>query len=293
MLNLLKLKRRGSVVGTSGDQPSEQQQHQAYNVFHNVLPVTLLTLSLIMATAFVKPSVATGAGGSPNSDNSSKGTAALEALNTIVQQHDGNLQQLDLNNRQLAEAIIQRLMVDNLTNNVQAGPLVAATADLESDESALAEAGNYGQPETTNEQQEGENSNYYSGPTGPEAIKLRKLLSLLSSYESGGNGLESRLFNPNQYPSLPNDEMATMKRATAMKINNYLHPQQHNHQAQASRGYSRNNFEFGLGKRPDSMALRFGDGGSVQPVGQFGKRPSGHRYDFGLGKRVANVSAKR
>jgi len=225
--------------------------------------------------------------------------AALEAeLNSIVRQHDS------LDNKQLAEAIISRLMVDNLTgstlfntNNDLDGEIVGIdTSEVDSNE--LLGDSSISQHPTELERQ----TNALAGLTGPEATRLKKLLSLLQNYEASlvREGSDEQVYSP--FPALPSSQAATMKRA-AIKMGNYLHQQQQQQQQQQHHhnGYATNLFDFGLGKRPDSGVsggiLRFGDsslglngGGQVQPASQFGKRPSAHRYDFGLGKRVASVS---
>lgn len=254
-------------------------------LFKTASPTTFLASALTLSL-LVGPLIATSASSSPTSrqiDNSKPAesaagkagpVAALEAdLNSIVQQHD-NGQADGANSRQLAEAIIQRLMID----------------DVDSGEGFSSNTNNSPAEQLQHQQDnEGEYAVTYAGPSGPEVMKLKKLLSLLQSYENsyGSPGLSSRMYVTSQYPSMPSDDMATMKRAAAIKMNNYLQNQQ-----QSGRNYARNNYDFGLGKRPDSLALRFGDAGvaSGQPVSQFGKRPSAHRYDFGLGKRIASVS---
>lgn len=204
----------------------------------------------------------------------------LEAeLNSIIQKHDA----LEDNNKQLAEAIISRLMVNNLNNNE-----IPITSAGSSDESTLTSAPYLTEPngdESAYEDTSG--SELMSGPTGAEALRMKKLLSLLRNYENvmaAGSGLNGgQAFAA--FPELPSGQAATMKRA-AMKMGSYLQHQQQR---------ARQSYDFGLGKRPDSgnNVLRYGDSlvaGGVQPVSQFGKRPSAHRFDFGLGKRVASVS---
>lgn len=221
--------------------------------------------------------------------------AALEAeLDSILQQHDTP----DANSKLLSEAIISRLMLGNLSepsllslaDSDGAGPIGAAPMVAASSE--LADS-------IENADEPSEPQQYYSGP---EAMRLKKLLSFLHNAEmsqalaqmgAGGALNDGQVFS--QYPVLPASQAATIKRASA-KMSNYLRQQQQQRQLS---GYGRNTFDFGLGKRPDSSVssniLRFGDssigsGSHVQAVsGQLGKRPA-HRYDFGLGKRVASVS---
>lgn len=103
-----------------------------------------------------------------------------------------------------------------------------------------------------------------------DSMRLKKLLRLLQSYEENAQPAYA-----SQYPALPFGQASAMKRAVLMQPR------------------FRNNYDFGLGKRPDaglSKIARFGD--QVATVSQFGKRPGAHRYDFGLGKRVASVSSQ-
>lgn len=218
--------------------------------------------------------------------------AAITAeLNNIVQQHGA----FEDNNKEMAQYIISRLMYDNLTGS---GALpateadAAAAAQLEPD-SLLGESKSAAleTPEPVGEELQEEQA-YYSGPTGLEALRLKKLISLLRNYEAMASG--NNVFSP--FPALPSSQAATMKRATTR----LLQQQQSQQRPYGPIGYTRNSFDFGLGKRPDNSGsagiLRFGDslgasaGGSMQPVSNFGKRPSAHRYDFGLGKRLASVS---
>lgn len=218
--------------------------------------------------------------------------AALEAeLNNIVQQHET----LEDSDKQLAEAIISRLMLDNLTgsytlagngdNQIETGEVLASeprSAQLELTEQILSGG------------QDQEQSDSYFGPSSSEAIRLRKLISLLRNYEASSPS-QLGAFSP--FPMLPSSQVATMKRATSRILQ-----QQSQQRPYSQTGYARNTFDFGMGKRPDSSGsssiLRFGDsagsgaGGSMQPVSQFGKRPSAHRFDFGLGKRLASVSVQ-
>lgn len=224
---------------------------------------------------------------------------ALEAeLNTIVRQHDIS-QGL---NSKLAAAIISRLMMDNLTgSNLTPAPIgedfESDLGSLEQQEALQAALQGVESAELAPEQQQAAN-----GPNGYESLKLKKLLSLLQNYELGDTGMAY-----GQYPLLPSSQAATMKRATNKLAFMQQRPVGGSHMSNA---YGRNSFDFGLGKRVpgDSSSLvgsssgnilRFGEssiglsgGANVQPVvGQFGKRPSAHRYDFGLGKRVASVSS--
>lgn len=244
-------------------------------------------------------------------DQQEAAKAALEAeLNSIVQQHDAGA--LDGNPKLLSEAIISRLMLDNLTSSTpQINELIGqgsdgAGLDINPPSAPTNEAPSSAIGESyTDQQQQQLLSSVY---TAPERWRLKKLLSMLRNYDmissadATGATNTNQMFN--QYPVLPASQAATMKRA-AMRMSNLLRQQQQ--QQRLTNGYGRNNFDFGLGKRPDSMAganniLRLGDSslgadGHVQAVGsmggQFGKRPSAHRFDFGLGKRVASVSIIR
>lgn len=234
----------------------------------------LLALSLFVG-ASEHISAATVAPASSAEVPASNRAAALEAeLNSLLQQHDTQ------DGKLLSEAIISRLMLGNLSDS---GDLLggggAETADLGDDPSVIEEQ---------NEEQQ-------ASLPGPDVVRLRKLMSYLHNYEmsqaaSGLNG--GQVFS--QYPVLPASQASTIKRAS-VKMGNYLKQQAGGRQA----AYGRNNFDFGLGKRPDSSVssnvLRFGDsliGANGHVVsGSLGKRPSAHRFDFGLGKRVASVSS--
>lgn len=244
-------------------------------------------------------------------DQQDAARAALEAeLNSIVQQHDAGT--LDGNPKLLSEAIISRLMLDNLTSSApQLNELIGQGSDVAGLEiSSATIGGGGGEPATSGdtdaEQQQQMQSSLAGGVyTTPERWRLKKLLSMLRNYDmlssdsTGNSANNNQMFH--QYPVLPASQAATMKRA-AMRMSNLIRQQQQ--QQRLLNGYNRNNFDFGLGKRPDSTSgtnsiLRFGDSslgadGHVQAVngmvGQFGKRPSAHRFDFGLGKRVASVS---
>lgn len=231
---------------------------------------------------------------------------ALEAdLSSILQQNEGGG-----NDKLLAEAIINRWMVDNLTGpgllngNNNANEQQLDGADLMSIGDAQPGAGELvlsefaGQESAANPDQQQTDGQAY--PNGLEVMRLRRLLSMLQNYENTlTSGSAGQNFAP--FPLLPNSQVATMKRA-AMRMGAYLQPRN----SQAA-GYGRDSFGFGLGKRGPgrqvglipaaSSILRFGDslstgGGGMQPVGSLGKRPSAHRFDFGLGKRVASVSVK-
>jgi hypothetical protein len=208
--------------------------------------------------------------------------AALEAeLNSILQQQE--LGQEGANSKLLSEAIISRLMLGNLTDigGPQEEGIGGDSILLETPEMAASD---------------GENPIL----NGLDAQRLRRVLTFLQNYELAQSGGGGQTFN--QFPVLPASQAATIKRAS-VKMNNFLRQQaqtQHGGQRQLN-GYSRlNTFDFGLGKRPDSSVagnvLRLGDsalaGGHMTAVSSagLGKRPSGHRYDFGLGKRVASVS---
>lgn len=223
-----------------------------------------------------------------SNDNQQRAALAAE-LNNIVQQHG----LLEDNNKEMAQYIISRLMYDNLTG---VGTLPSADADaaqLEVDN--LLSEPRSGALELADQDADSpdaqEDLPFYSGPTGVEALKLKKLINMLRTYEAMASA--SNAYSP--FPALPSSQTATMKRATTRLLQ-----QQIQQRPYASNGYTRNSFDFGLGKRPDGSVgasiLRFGDSlgsgaaGSMQPVSQFGKRPSAHRYDFGLGKRLASVS---
>lgn len=231
-------------------------------------------------------------------------SALEDELNSIVKQHDEA--SLEANNRQLAETIISRLMLDNLTgsnvlnnnNNDNNNNVLSEEADsIDQQTDQLIDQQNVGElmsDSYSNNNNNNNNDQPILAPNAYEAMKLKKLLSMIQQFYENPNN--NGKFS-GQLPLLPNGQMATMKRATA-RIGNYLHNQQ-----RQTNGYPRNNFDFGLGKRPDGNVLRFGDSltmsggtngagsGIIHPVtSQFGKRPSSHRYDFGLGKRVASVS---
>lgn len=272
--------------------------------------LSLLVSSLALCLAFNGANAIDQ--GSNNLRNYHQGThdeqlRALEAdLSSILQQNEalpgGG------NDKLLAEAIINRWMVDNLTgpgllngnNNANEQPLDGVdlmnigdaqpgAGELVLNDFASAESG------LNSDQQQADGQAY---PNGLEVMRLRKLLSMLQNYENSlTSGSTGQNFAP--FPLLPNSQVATMKRA-AMRMGAYLQPRN----SQAA-GYGRDSFGFGLGKRGPgrqvglipaaSSILRLGDslgsgGGGMQPVGSLGKRPSAHRFDFGLGKRVASVS---
>lgn len=275
----------------------------------------LLTLVLLLATLDLRiAEAASTASIGPTSTTTTSdqrgAKAALEAeLNSLLQQHDGP----DANSKLLSEAIISRWMLGNLSDSMasaNSNELLGASADLDGSpqlQSSVAEmfglqpmaaatpvdGGQTSAELDQSSMSSGEESeNHELELSGPEAMRLRKMLSYLHNYElaQAAGGLNNgQAFN--QYPVLPASQAATIKRAS-IKMGNYLRQQQHG-QARQMNGYGRNTFDFGLGKRPDSSAgsvLRFGDSAGVPVSGQFGKRPSAHRYDFGLGKRVASVS---
>lgn len=193
--------------------------------------------------------------------------AALEAeLNAIIRQHGGNKQLL-------SEAIISRLMLDNLTGaDLEAA--AAASSSPASDELTLVEA-----PDGTHLMGDELADSVALEPpvmglASNEALRVRQLIGSQPNYRSYGLGAANFL----AYPQIPGGQAASMKRT----VNNILQ--------------SRNPYDFGLGKRlSDSSGLhRFGDaaisGDSMgRHAGQFGKRPRPN-YDFGLGKRVNGVS---
>lgn len=221
--------------------------------------------------------------------SSSPSRQALEAeLDSLLQQHvDADGAPQEASSQLLSEAIISRLMLGNLS---EPGALVAGERPLASASEALAqqERDELVQGQTGGGDPEQEAQVLMAG--APDAARLRNLMGYLHSYEMAG-GL-------NQYPILPENQASTIKRASARMGNLIKQQQMGGGRGQAS--YARNNFDFGLGKRPDSSVsrnlLRFGDSspvgsGSQLVSGALGKRPSSHRFDFGLGKRVANVSS--
>ena len=204
----------------------------------------------------------------------------LEAL--LRQQQQQNEPQ-DTNSKLLSEAIISRLMLGNLSDST--GPR-GETNNAPDPMAGLGEQ-DVSQPPSSdlsdsNSATGDVNLNQLMAPG--DSASVMKLLSYLRN--------NNQVFD--QFPVLPLSPAATAKRAS-QKVGNYLRQQQHPQQRQLN-GYGRSTFDFGLGKRPDASVagniLRLGDsGGHMQPVsGQFGKRPSAHRYDFGLGKRVVSVS---
>lgn len=249
--------------------------------------VLLVSAGLLLAGGGNIPLQALATDGSNNAANQGQALAAdnkaaLEAeLNAILQQQEPST---DTNSKLLSEAIISRLMLGNLTD---IGTMVQ-------------EDGGANEPSSFDGSSVGETGPAADG-NGPDAMRLRRIINYLQNYElaNAGQGAVQAL---SQFPVLPVNQAATIKRAS-MKMSNYLRQQaqqQHGGQRQVS-GY-RNNYDFGLGKRPDSSVsgniLRFGDsasaGGHMSAVSGsgLGKRPSAHRYDFGLGKRVASVSLR-
>ena len=215
--------------------------------------------------------------------------ALLEAeLNSIVRRHELR----EPNSKQLSEAIISMLMLGNLSEPtnplalIEGNELSAAELAAAIESAAAAAEQSQANAAATGTSDEYAGAGYISAP---ESIRLRKLISYLQNYESAQ-------LNGEQFPILPASPAATIKRASA-KMSGYLRQQASQRQ---QNNFGRNNFDFGLGKRPDSgvmnNVLRLGDSsiGHGQAVsggggGQLGKRPS-HRYDFGLGKRLASVS---
>lgn len=287
-----------------GEQPKKQQQRNYISSRSNkifkqqlalgnaalariMIAITVLSISLAIVSSpgvlAAANEVSAGGASQAQQVGADEPRALDQDLNSIVQRHEP----LDGNNKQLAEAIISRFMLDNLTGaSLSSLKNELMDNDIASDLSGDLLLSQYGQqqPPATMD----EIANPYA-VTGPDALRSKKLLSLWQNYGSSlGSGLNAgQAMIP--FPELPASEVATMKRTV-----NYL--QQH----QQRQHYGpRNSFDFGLGKRPDSglktSVLRFGDvatlGGQPQAVGQFGKRPSAHRYDFGLGKRVASVSS--
>lgn len=232
--------------------------------FSPTVAIALLTVILTLTTSATLGNQAEKA----EAGGQQSGRQALEdELDSIVRQH-GNL---EANDKRLAEAIISRLLVDNISNNQENQEQASAiqAGDLNPDTTIVAPEGNG----------VGESAASVSYP-GVESLRSRQLLSALQNYD--GNDAFT------VFPLLPGGQALTMKRATKFGAKN--------HHRVAN--YGRNTYDFGLGKRPDgstSNIMRFGESlpsssSLVQPVGQFGKRPSAHRYDFGLGKRVVSVS---
>lgn len=238
-----------------------------------------------------------------NSDKDSpvaSARAKLEAeLDAIVQQqqHESG----EFSDRSLADTIISRLMGENLANELT--PPTATESEI--DEMLMSAGADSAAGSDSAEQQQQFGSFPSRSYSGPEALKLKKLLSMAQAYEALLNGAgQLGYVGP---PMLPASPSATSKRASKL-AGNYLQQRQltgtGTGSAGGASGYGRSSFDFGLGKRPDtagaaSNILRFGDslsgggGAGVQGANQFGKRPSAHRYDFGLGKRVASVSYHR
>lgn len=258
-------------------------------------PTTTLFIYLMLASALVASLlVVASAGESAVSGNSKQQQpnadtkAALEAeLNSFLTRQE--LAQ-DPSGKLLSEAIISRLMLGNLSDigALEEGATGGDSGELEGVQESQASS------ESGSSESEG------PAPGGLEALRLRKMLAYLQNYEMAQGRLNGgQVFS--QYPVLPASQAATIKRAS-LKMGNYLRQQQQQHAGQRQlTGYGRvNSFDFGLGKRPDASVsgniLRLGDsastGGHMVAVSGsgLGKRPSAHRYDFGLGKRVASVS---
>lgn len=228
-----------------------------------------------------------------DSSSSSRKNSLEAELDNILQQRDS----FDLSDRSLAEAIISRLMVDDLANEL------STTESLEAEELA-GDSGSFTQSSEQQQQQPQQQPTYfgraYSGPA--DALRLKKLLSMVQAYETSlpvGSGVGGVGSMAAPLPMLPAGQAATSKRAAAKLAGSYQQQHQGNGGGGPTAYGQRSSFDFGLGKRPDttgasSNLLRLGDslsgGGGIQTVNQFGKRPSAHRYDFGLGKRVASVS---
>lgn len=272
-------------------QRSQQHPH------HHLKPRRAITLPVALSWLLCA-TLAMSAAASPSASSSSETTIPRKQaggiseaeLNSIVQQHSDGLEP---NSKLLAEAIISRLMLDNLTGSSWSSEespreLGDATNEL-AEEEPLVEPGELSADGNAER-------NLLSSTNELEALRLKKLLGLMQNYDasvlsSGGLALVPL----RALSTSSNSQAATMKRAALRMV------QQQQHQRHLN-PYARNNFDFGLGKRqPEGSAsrsiLRFGDSfavdGQPQPVSHLGKRPSAHRYDFGLGKRVASVSIPR
>ena len=247
---------------------------------------------------------------------SSSGGAGLEAeLDGLLRRHTDDATQGpsgqpngDASNKALSEAIIPRLMLGNLSESeltggrgeMALGGLEEEPAGEEEQQQQQLEADSsigLGSFEEAAEQQQQQH----------DSARLRKLLGLLHQYSLAQAAAQSgQPFG--RFPVLPASLASTNKRAGAKSLSGSL-KQQQQHQVvggglgrQSSAAYGRQSFDFGLGKRPDaglvsSNVLRLGDstlvggaGGSHYVSSGLGKRPSAHRFDFGLGKRVASVS---
>lgn len=178
---------------------------------------------------------------------------------------------------QVAKLIISRLMLDNLTASTLPNHGSPEVEGYDWDE--FANGSDSFDPRDHLQQAP------VAAMLSPEALRMRVILDYLQKY---GPNIE---LTPG-YPVLPSGKIATMKR-TADRVNQIWQQKVLGNRAIQP---------YDFGKRPDSGVatniLRIGDGLSssgsqIQPVGQYIKRPSAHRYDFGLGKRVASPSYPR
>lgn len=233
------------------------------------LNLVLAVVLLAVAMSQVHQTVAAATGATTGEEDK----VALEReLNSLMREQNSQ----DADSKLLSEAIISRLMVGNLSESATSGP-EGASSDLDGVPELSQPAGGgetVGEPPARLSREQ--------LLDGLRATRPRDLLSYLLDLETHGGLAE--------FPVLPAGQAATIKRAS--KVGGYLRQQQLGQQRQLN-NYGRN-FDFGLGKRPDGgvggSILRFGDTLGAPVSGQFGKRPSAHRYDFGLGKRVASVS---
>lgn len=262
-----------SATSSSSNNNNGKNHSLVHTLWFATLSIWCLSQLIVIAATALDHAQSSAGDNQQDAAAASKGALENE-LNSIVQQHYTGAS--DGNPKLLTEAIISRLMLDNLTSS-EIDDQNADVTDFDVDAA--------GGGETYIDQQ---------APSAADRWKLKKLLSMAQNYDAGAQLGGSQAYD--QFPVLPASQ-GTMKRA-AIRMGNLLLRQQQ----QQQRGYGRNNFDFGLGKRPDSMVgagnvLRLGDSSigsdgraQVLAAGQYGKRPSAHRYDFGLGKRVVSTT---
>lgn len=168
---------------------------------------------------------------------------------------------------QLARAIISKLMLDNMTQS--AIPTI------------MPDIVNQGEGDLMNLGGEVEPREAFV----PESLNSRRVLELLQNLAPS----DEVVLGYDQFPVLPSGRQATIKR-TANRMNLAI---------QERLLANRANQPYEFGKRPDTGGIsanifRIGDSlTGVEPVSKFGKRPSAHRYGFGLGKRVTGPNLSR
>lgn len=189
---------------------------------------------------------------------------ALEAeINKLLNSPDGE-------SPQVAKDIIGKIMLDNLTEPNQ----LLATEDTGILENGSPEQQGTSYMDIEQQQQQQQPAQIIPSVESLENYKLRQFLE---AYRNSPNEESMSWYGGSIQPS--NSKEAKAKRTSAdgsykqLAIN------------------TPSSYEFGK-LFGHAFGGRVGDGvihqtnGLIQPVSQYGKRPSSHRYEFGLGKRV-------